>query len=136
VRPSGFPTDLCNLGFDGALNGDLEFGPDGALYVTDFDGGTVLKISLLTPAQAVQSLVDEVNALSIPAGVKNSLTAKLDAALQSIANGSTSAAKGQLQAFINEVNAKCCVPHPGKTLTQDEADALIAAAEDILASLP
>lgn len=45
VTPSG-PVDVCTLNFDTVLNADLEFGPDGALYLSDFLGGRVLKIEI------------------------------------------------------------------------------------------
>lgn len=135
VTPSGSPTMVCDLGFDdNGVAPDMEFGADGALYLSDWHG-RILKIAVPNPSHEVQSLVDEVNGLNVPSGTKNSLNAKLDAALESIGTGATGAATGKLKAFINEVNARCCVPDPGKTLTQDEADALIAAAESILASL-
>jgi hypothetical protein len=136
VGPSGARADVCSLGFDDPWgNGDFEFGPDGSLYVSDGRSGRLLTMSVQTPAQEVQGLLDDVGGLGLPTGAQNSLTAKLDAALQSIASGSASAAKGQLQSFIHEAEAKCCAPQSGKTLTQAQADALVAAAQAALASL-
>jgi hypothetical protein len=44
--------------------------------------------------------------MNISAGTKQSLTTKLDAALANCSKGNTNAAINQLNAFINEVNAK------------------------------
>lgn len=136
VRPSGSPANVCSLGFDGSLGSDFEFGPDGALYASNSRGDTIYKIVLATPTETVEGLVDQLNELSLPSGSQNSLSVKLDAALDALGAGSTGSAKGHLRAFVNEVQAKCCAPSPGKTITQDEADALIAAAAAVLATLP
>lgn len=40
--------------------------------------------------------------------------------------------KGNYKAFIKQVEAKCCLPKPGKLLTRQEADQLIALATDLL----
>ncbi len=40
--------------------------------------------------------------------------------------------QGNYAAFINQVEAKCCLPAPGKLFTREEADLLIAMATDLL----
>lgn len=63
----------------------------------------------VTLQQAVQLLTDEIADLVasgvLNQGQGNSLTAKLQAAINSLNNGNTTAACNQLQAFINQVNA-------------------------------
>jgi hypothetical protein len=83
-----------------------------------------------TPAEAVQILYDDVLDLDIPAGTENSLLSKLDAALQSLENGNENAAGNILNAFIQAVS-----PQSGKMLTVEQAEALIAAALEILDDL-
>jgi hypothetical protein len=74
-------------------------------------------------AGAVTSLKNDIQAMNISAGTKQSLNNKLDAAQSSCAAGNTNAAIGQLNAFINEVNAK-----RGKEFTTAQADDLVARA--------
>ena len=52
----------------------------------------------------------------------------MDAAINSLDNGHTTAAISQLNAFINQVNAQ----RTANKLTDEEADALIAAAQWII----
>ena len=75
---------------------------------------------------AVEALKNDIQAMDISAGTKQSLTNKLNAAQSSCAAGNTNAAINQLNAFINEVNAK-----RGKELTNAQADDLIARASAI-----
>ena len=68
--------------------------------------------------------------MDLPEGSENSLTTKLDAALASLDQGNDNAATNQLQAFINQVEAK-----RGKDLTDEEADLLISLAEEVIAHM-
>lgn len=78
----------------------------------------------------VEDLVGDVEDLGLPAGIESSLLAKLQSALDAIADGREGAAINQLRAFINQVEAK-----RGNPLTDAEADALIAAAQAIIDDL-
>ncbi|MEJ7827382.1 MAG: hypothetical protein WKF91_04285 [Segetibacter sp.] len=79
---------------------------------------------------AVNSLKSDIEAMNISVGAKQSLTAKLNAALASCGKGNTNAAIGQLNAFINEVNAK-----RGNELTNAQADDLVARASTISSAI-
>lgn len=87
------------------------------------------------PETQIANLTTAVNALVTSAvlssGNANALTGKLDAALQQIANGNTTAAKNQLNAFVNQANALV----KSKRLTSAQAQALIDAANALAASL-
>ncbi|MFH1726751.1 MAG: LamG-like jellyroll fold domain-containing protein, partial [Elusimicrobiota bacterium] len=103
------------------------------LTVSDDDGATGTDTAIVTvrsPDQAIADLAAEVSALALPAGTSQSLRSKLVAAMSSADKKKDTAARGQLQAFMNEVRAQ-----RGKRLTADQADALLAAAGEILASL-
>ncbi len=63
-------------------------------------------------------------------GLLNALLAKVDAAQASLDRSNTGAASGQLQAFINQVQAQ-----RNKAITVPAADDLIAEARWILANL-
>ncbi len=76
---------------------------------------------------SIQDLFKEIQDINLPDGSENSLLAKLNAALESIDNGDENAAINILNAFINAVQAQS-----GKKLTAEQANALIATAEDIL----
>ncbi|MHC4432495.1 MAG: choice-of-anchor Q domain-containing protein, partial [Planctomycetota bacterium] len=77
-------------------------------------------------AKAMQ-LVDDVEALGLPAGIEKSLVSKVENAINSIQKGQTKAAANKLEAFINEVEAQ-----RGKKIPPDDADELITAAQAII----
>jgi len=89
----------------------------------------------VTPAQATQNLIDLVNSLNLPHGLTNSLNVKLQAAMKSLNRGNQIAAKNQLKAFMNQVKAKCCNRPPAKPLTTDQANMLIAEAQEIIQAI-
>ena len=98
------------------------------LTVTDnagLTGSDTAVITVRTPAQAIEDLIKAVENLNL----KNQqpYIAKLDAALKSLARGNTNTAANQLNAFMNLVNAQ-----RGKTLTDAQANALIASAQKII----
>jgi len=74
--------------------------------------------------EKTQQLIEKVVALDLPAGIENSLVSKLENAIDSMRKGQTKAAVNKLEAFINQVEAQ-----RGKKITEEEADALIAAAQ-------
>jgi hypothetical protein len=61
--------------------------------------------TVLDPIAEIDNLIAQVAALSLNSGEQNALTVKLQAAQQSLANGNTTAAANQLNAFINQANA-------------------------------
>jgi concanavalin A-like lectin/glucanase superfamily protein/FIMAH domain-containing protein len=87
------------------------------------------------PATQIADLATAVNNLVTTAGLSSgnagALTAKLDAALQQIANGNTTAAKNELNAFTNQVRALL----NSRRLTSAQAQALIDAANAAAAGL-
>jgi hypothetical protein len=110
--------------------------------------GTVVITTRPTPGSRVRytdelldALIAQVEGANIPAGVKNSLLAKLDNAkkkkeqgLERLEAGNTTvamnmfnAAANMLGAFINEVQAQ-----RGKKIAVGDADSLIAQAQDII----
>ncbi|HEU4561366.1 MAG TPA: DNA/RNA non-specific endonuclease, partial [Longimicrobium sp.] len=100
--------------------------------VSDDDGATSTKtatVTVLTAQQGIANLQAQVNAAA-NGGTANSMNAKLRAASASLDRGNTTAAAGQLNAFINEVEATV---QSGR-MSQAQGDALIAAARTILAS--
>lgn len=77
----------------------------------DRAGNEVTVLATVTLVVTVGSLGNLIDSYISNAGVANSLKAKV--------------AAGNLAAFINEVEAKCCAPSPGKSLTRIQADTLI-----------
>jgi hypothetical protein len=82
-------------------------------------------------------LIDEltvlVEAMDLPKGIDNSLESKIDAAQDALVAANSESRKDavkKLEAFINAVNAQ-----RGKKITNEQADILMAAANDIIASL-
>ncbi|UCG56935.1 MAG: right-handed parallel beta-helix repeat-containing protein [Phycisphaerales bacterium] len=111
-------------------------------YVIDDDPSHLVQDNLpwvredgwaLTPQEAIEQLIDQVAALNLQKGIDNSLDAKLDAAFKALddvnANNDV-AAINALQAFINAVEAQ-----RGDKISDADADALIAAVQDIIAML-
>lgn len=82
------------------------------------------------PADLIGQLVDQVESLNLQHGIDNSLDAKLGSALgalDDINENNDVAAINSLQAFINAVEAQS-----GSHIPEEDADALIAAAQEII----
>ena len=75
-------------------------------------------------------LIEEVSLLGLPEGQQTLLNSRLEAARQSLTDGDADVAKDRFLAFIDQVNAE-----RGKTLTDDQADRLIAEVERFIDSL-
>jgi len=65
--------------------------------------------------------------MNLPSGIENSITSKLDNAIQSLENGQDNAAVNKIEAFIKQVEAQ-----RGKKLTNEQADFLIEYAQAII----
>jgi hypothetical protein len=89
----------------------------------------------LSPKDGGEDLIEQIDDLvaggSLNSGQGNALEAKLEAALQKIEDGQTSAAVNELNAFIKQVQSYV----KAGTLSAAEGDALIDAANDLLASI-
>lgn len=84
----------------------------------------------LTPEAALDDLIGDVEQLNLENGVSNSLDAKLTnvvKALSDVNDNNDIAAVNKIEAFINEVEAQA-----GKQIPRSDADALIAAAQQII----
>jgi PKD repeat protein len=79
------------------------------------------------PAEQIEALIAAVKALGLSKGRTTSLIASLDAALKQVNEGNDKTAINVLGAFINKVEAQA-----GKSINPSDAEALIAAAEDII----
>jgi hypothetical protein len=88
------------------------------------------RVFVNSPSEATQDLISDVEGLDLPEGTENSLTSKLEAAINSLDKGRENAAINQLSAFINQVEAQ-----RGKKITDEQADELIAAAQGIIDSI-
>lgn len=102
--------------------------------VSDEDGGTGVRtaaVTVLSPAQAIAALIDDVNATSLQRGEAASLLAKLRAAQQQIARGNGATAVNQLGAFVNELEAMARTGRVG----EDDAARLSAGARRIAESI-
>lgn len=86
---------------------------------------------LATPAtHSVDDLIAEVESYDLPGGTANSLLVKLRHARDALDGCGTGSACGRLAAFTNEVRAQA-----GKKLTDEQAAALLAAVQEIIATL-
>jgi len=84
----------------------------------------------LTKSVDVVDLAQDVIALNLQEGISNSLDAKLEAAMQAlddINENNDVAAINTLEAFINAVEAQ-----RGNKISEADADALIASAQEII----
>ena len=75
-------------------------------------------------------LVADVQGLDLPKGIESSLTSKLDAAIAAMDRGQDKAAVNKLNAFMNQAEAQ-----RGKRISDADTDALIAAAQEIIAAI-
>jgi hypothetical protein len=79
------------------------------------------------PKESTQKLIETIKTWNLPKGTENSLTSKLQNAIQSLEKGQQNAAINKLNAFINEVQAQ-----RNKKLTNEQANMLIAEAQRII----
>ena len=82
------------------------------------------------PLDLLIELSDNIDAINLPKGIANSLLAKLNTALEKLEDDNEKndkAAINSLQAFINAVEAQ-----RGKKISQENADGLIEAAQQII----
>jgi hypothetical protein len=90
---------------------------------TDGDGTDIgafeVQQGACSPANRITSLIAVLPTLSLPQGLANSLSAKLQTAAGALAQGNNQAACANLNALINEVEA-----HKGKKLSSGQADFL------------
>jgi hypothetical protein len=84
----------------------------------------------LTASQMLAQLTASVTALGLPAGIEQSLRAKLEAAGRAVDRGNDGAARGQLNAFVNQVSAQ-----RGRHIDAEDADPLMQSAEAIMSLL-
>jgi len=103
------------------------------LTVTDAAGASssdTLIVTVQTPVDATESLIDLTQSFNLQQGIENSLDAKLDAVvdtLNDLNQNNDVAALNSLQAFINAVNAQ-----RGNQITDAQADILIQEAQEII----
>jgi hypothetical protein len=87
-------------------------------------------VNIVGPMELLDILGQNIIDLELQQGIKNSLHVKLDTSLQQLEDDNENndeAAINLLQAFINTVEAQC-----GKKIPQEDADSLIAAAQQII----
>jgi hypothetical protein len=107
------------------------------LRVIDDDGGigvntlTVYVNDTRTIEEMIIDLIIEVEHLNLPFGLENSYLSKLKGALKSYEKGNYKAAINKLWAFIYHVGAQ-----RNKALSEEEADSLIEAAQNIIYTIP
>ena len=87
---------------------------------------------VITPEEAIEDLVEAIEGFDPPleAGLETSLLSKVNNALAAFGEGNTGAARNILGAFINQVQAQA-----GKKISQQRAEELIEAADEILDAL-
>lgn len=113
--------------------GDVKAADGGVLESFDNQPVTNNTPSPSTPEVLIDNLIGEVTGMDIPESMKSSLTPKLDVAKKVLADGNKQndvAAVNNLKAFLNSVEAQ-----RGKKITTEDADALIAKAQEIIAAL-
>jgi hypothetical protein len=96
----------------------------------DLTDSDTLTVNVLTPTQGAEDLSTVVEDAQLTQDIEDGLLDKLNAAIKALDKGKDKTAKNILSAFINQVNSQ-----RGKTLTDAQADALIAKAQDILDSI-
>jgi len=117
-QPREIPSGIWSMAFVDALNG-WAVGEDGMILHTATGGETI------------NDLIAQVLALGLPKGLENGLISTLENAKKSLEKGNTTAAIGQLGAFVNEVEA---LTRKG-TIPQEAGEHMIAVAEAIITGL-
>jgi len=100
---------------------------------TDVAGNTTTvthTYTVLTASEGIDALILQVQSLSLPKGLENSLVKKLQNANKDLSKGNVAGALEKLQLFVDEMNAQ-----KGKKIDPSAADTLIAQAQLIIAAL-
>lgn len=108
------------------IQGDISYTPFATSPFPEYS----VPVTVQTPAQAIQNLLNFVQTLNLQKGIENSLNTKLNTAVDSLDDlnqQNDSVALNLLQAFINEVNTQI-----GKKITDAQADTLIQEAQEII----
>ena len=95
-----------------------------------FGFATISPASASGPIDLINDLIADVESMNLQQGINNSLDAKLDAALQALADmndNNDAAATNALNAFINAVEAQ-----RGNKITESQADILIGASQAVI----
>jgi len=125
-------TSVANPAFTPSIAGIYIFNlvvDDGSLS----SAPDIVVVTVQTPSEVIQDLIDVVEGYNLQQGIDNSLDAKLNSALQAlndINENNDGAAINSLQAFINAVEAQ-----RGNTITDEQANELVSLAQNIIASL-
>jgi len=125
----------------GTVNGTFTYTVAGtyevSLTVSDSDGGSgtsnTITVEVVEPTDAIEDLVYLVTSFNLQQGINNSLDSKLEAALNALIDvniNNDQAAINSLNSFINAVEAQ-----RGNKITNEQADALIAAAQAVIDAL-
>jgi len=140
-RHPSFSHDGSKIAFVSSRDGNNE------IYVMNADGSNQIRLTnnpasdfypgwgVLSATPNVMAEIEDVmttvsNSNLSPVGIKRSLNANLQAALDALQAGDTFAACSKLQDFINQVNAQ-----KGKKLPAALADSLIATSDQIRSQL-
>jgi hypothetical protein len=127
---------LGNSYITGIFNGDASFGTEGSNETTLTSSGEydiyVARYNWRVQQEKIQKVIDEISDLiesgSLNEGQANSLIKKLEVAAKSLGNENIEAAIGQLEAFINAIEAAI----QSDNLTPEVGQPLIDAVQDII----
>ena len=103
------------------------------ITVTDSAGNSataLVNVHVLTPSESIEELQKLVADAGLPSAVESQLTSKLDDAKQYLDSGDHGNAKTQLNIFASLVETQ-----GGKSMTQEQADLLIAGANSVIRSI-
>ncbi|MES0344120.1 MAG: hypothetical protein ABUK16_08395, partial [Anaerolineales bacterium] len=112
----------------GPFTYDLVPGTGGIAAQFDNEGdGTFVEWLVVSPEWIIEEIERFVNEGNIAPQMENSLLSKLKNAIKSLEKGNENAAIGQLEAFINQVDAQS-----GKKISEEIADMLILYSQNLI----
>ena len=130
LNPSASPPGrgASGIAYDSKNKVAVMFGGDSGWYEPEKAlHDTWIYKYLPNPKELTQNLIEEITTWNLPKDTENSLTSKLQNAIQSLDKGQQNAAINKLNAFINEIKAQ-----RNKKLTNAQADTLITEAQRII----
>ncbi|NIR94959.1 MAG: hypothetical protein GWO08_15215, partial [Gammaproteobacteria bacterium] len=126
-----FPSDSATL----EISTDDTVSAGVHTLTVDAESGTTsesasLELEIISLQEAIKRIIENIESSAIDSGIADSLVSKLGSAVDSLERDNTNSACGQLDSFVNEVDALA-----DEKLTENKAEVLVGLVESVQESI-